>query len=170
MEDIESDFPGTNGATTCLCLMDQKKILEVQDWFHDVTNNPSLDVWFALTVEVIEEFRATCTASKTSKSIPSLTSGADSALPAALDDRVAPDLAYEFAKTTKQSFSDLKQFVRYLYIGANNKGYRNRFHMSLQIKDNVDCLQSLDADDDFVFSCFITAKTTMLAKEEMEPC
>jgi hypothetical protein len=60
--------------------------------------------------------------------------------------------------------------VRYLYIGANNKGYRNRFHMSLQIKDNVDCLQSLDADDDFVFSCFITAKTTMLAKEEMEPC
>jgi hypothetical protein len=60
--------------------------------------------------------------------------------------------------------------VRYLYIGANNKGYWNSFHMSLQIKDNVDCLQSLlDADDDFVFCCFITART-MLAKEEMGPC
>jgi hypothetical protein len=57
-EDIESDFPGADGATTCLRLMDCKKILEVQDWFHDVTDDPSPDVWFALTVEVLEEFRS----------------------------------------------------------------------------------------------------------------
>ena len=75
-EDIESDFPGADGVSTCLRLMDQKKILEVQEWFHDVTNDPSLDVWFALTVDVLEEFRVTRTALKSLKSIPSLTSGA----------------------------------------------------------------------------------------------
>jgi hypothetical protein len=48
-EDIELDFPGTDGATTCLHLMDRKKILEVQDWFHDVTDDPSPDFWFALS-------------------------------------------------------------------------------------------------------------------------
>jgi hypothetical protein len=52
-EDIELDFPGTDGATTRLRLMDRKKILEVQDWFHDVTDDPSPDVWFALSVEVL---------------------------------------------------------------------------------------------------------------------
>ena len=57
-EDIETDFPGADGATTHLRLMDCKKILEVQDWFHDVTDDPSPDVWFALTVEVLEEFRS----------------------------------------------------------------------------------------------------------------
>ena len=52
-----------------------KKILEVQDWFHEECEDPSADVWFSLTAEVLEEFRAACTAMKTSKSIPSLTSG-----------------------------------------------------------------------------------------------
>jgi hypothetical protein len=78
-----------------------------------VTDDPSPDVWFALTVEVLEEFRATRNTLKTSKSIPSLTSGAmvpNPAPPVASVDPAAPDLAYEFSKATKQSFSDLKQF------------------------------------------------------------
>ncbi len=32
-EDIESDFPGGDGMTTCLHFMDCRKLLEVQDWF-----------------------------------------------------------------------------------------------------------------------------------------
>ena len=78
-----------------------------------MNDDPSPDVWFALTVEVLEEFRTTCTTLKTLKSIPSLTSGAmvpGPAPQAASADCAAPDLAYEFAKTTKRSFSDLKQF------------------------------------------------------------
>ncbi len=78
-----------------------------------MTDDPSPDVWFALSVEVLEEFRITCATLKTSKSIPSLTFGVmvtGPAPPAASADRAAPDLAYEFSKATKQSFSDLKQF------------------------------------------------------------
>jgi hypothetical protein len=78
-----------------------------------VTDDPSPDVWFALTVEVLEEFCATSTSLKTTKSIPSLTSGAlvpYPAPPVASVGRAAPDLAYEFSKATKRSFSDLNQF------------------------------------------------------------
>ncbi len=41
--------------------------------------------------------------------------------------------------------------VKYLYIGANNKGYWNSFHMSMQFEDVVDCLQVLYPEFDFVF-------------------
>jgi hypothetical protein len=86
--------------------MDQKRILDIQDWFHVVTNDPSPDVWFALTVEALEEFCVTHTMLKTSKSIPSLTSGA--MVPNPVSPVAAPGLAYEFSKArTKQSFSDL---------------------------------------------------------------
>ena len=60
-EDIESEFPGADGATTRLRLMDRKKVLEVQDWFHEECEDPSADVWFSLTAEILEEFRASCT-------------------------------------------------------------------------------------------------------------
>ncbi len=52
--------------------------------------------------------------------------------------------------TNKQAFTELL-LVTYLYIGANNEGYRNIFHMSLQFEDVVDCLQVLYPDYEFVF-------------------
>jgi hypothetical protein len=42
-------------------------------------------------------------------------------------------------------------FVKYLYIGVNNEGYWNSFHMSLQFEDVVDCLRVLYPNFDFVF-------------------
>ena len=41
-------------------------------------------------------------------------------------------------------------FVKYLYIGAINKGYWKSFHMSLLFEDVVDCLQVLYPDFDVV--------------------
>jgi hypothetical protein len=41
--------------------------------------------------------------------------------------------------------------VKYLYIGANNEGYWNRYHMSLQFEDVVDCLQVLYPEFNFLF-------------------
>jgi hypothetical protein len=41
--------------------------------------------------------------------------------------------------------------VKYLYIGVNNEGYWNSFHMSIQFEDVVDCLQVLYPDFEFVF-------------------
>jgi hypothetical protein len=38
-----------------------------------------------------------------------------------------------------------------LFIGVNNEGYWNSYHMSLQFEDVVDCLQVLYPDFDFVF-------------------
>ena len=52
--------------------------------------------------------------------------------------------------TNKQAFTE-SPLVRYLYIGANNEGYWNSFHMSLQFEDVVDCLQVLYPDYKFVF-------------------
>ena len=78
-----------------------------------MTDGPSPDVWFALTVKVLEEFCATRATLKTSKRVPSLTSGVmvpGPAPPAASADHAAPDLAYEIFQATKRSFSDLKQF------------------------------------------------------------
>jgi hypothetical protein len=66
-----------------------------------VTDDPSPDVWFALTVEVLEEFRTSHATLKTLKSIPSLTSGVmvpGPAPPAASADPVAPDLTHEFSR------------------------------------------------------------------------
>ena len=42
-------------------------------------------------------------------------------------------------------------FVKYLFIGANNEGYWNSFHMSLQLEDVVDCLKVLYPEFDLVF-------------------
>jgi hypothetical protein len=170
-EDIESDFPGTDGATTRLRLMDRKKILEVQDWFHDVNDDPSPDVWFALTVEVLEEFRTTRTMSKTLKSIPSLTSGAmvpDPATPAASTDRAAPDLAYEFAKATKRSFSDLKQFKdahqwtwwhRHLISTSRAQGIGNVYDVNFEPTTDAE-KKLFQLQNEFAFSCLEQALHT----------
>ena len=42
-------------------------------------------------------------------------------------------------------------FVKYLFIGVNNEGYWNSFHMSIQFEDVVDCLMVLYPTFDFVF-------------------
>ncbi|KAI2509601.1 hypothetical protein MHU86_4862 [Fragilaria crotonensis] len=42
-------------------------------------------------------------------------------------------------------------FVKYLFIGINNQGYWNSYHMSLQLEDVVDCLRILYPSFDFVF-------------------
>ncbi|KAI2513104.1 hypothetical protein MHU86_1396 [Fragilaria crotonensis] len=55
-----------------------------------------------------------------------------------------------YGTTTKQVFTE-SPLVRYLYIGANNEGYWNSFHMSIQFEDVVDCLQVLYPDYEFVF-------------------
>ena len=47
--------------------------------------------------------------------------------------------------TNKQAFTE-SPFVRYLYIGANNKGDWNSFHICLQFEDVMDCLQVLYPD------------------------
>ena len=51
--------------------------------------------------------------------------------------------ALEILKSTKKPVLTESPFVKYLYIGANNEGYWNSYHMSLQFEDVVDCLQVL---------------------------
>ena len=59
--------------------------------------------------------------------------------------------ALEVLKTTQKPMLTESPFVRYLYIGANNKGYWNSFHMSVQMKDVADCLRVLNPQEyDFV--------------------
>jgi hypothetical protein len=41
--------------------------------------------------------------------------------------------------------------VQYLNIGANNEGYWNCIHMSVQLEDVVDCLSVLYPEHDVVF-------------------
>ena len=41
--------------------------------------------------------------------------------------------------------------IKYLFIGINNKGYWNSYHMSLQFEDVIDCLQVLYPNYDLVF-------------------
>jgi hypothetical protein len=67
--------------------------------------------------------------------------------------------ATEILKTTQKPLLTESPFVKYLYIGANNEGYWNSYHMSLQFEDVVDCLQVLYSEYDFV-SCSITARVT----------
>ncbi len=109
-EDIDSDFPCIDGA--CLRLIDWKKILEVKEWFRGVTDDPSPDVCFALTVEVLEELTPSCTTTlKTLKSIPSSTSGAT--VPGPTSCFCWPCWSWFglwVFQGNKQSFSDLKQF------------------------------------------------------------
>jgi hypothetical protein len=42
-------------------------------------------------------------------------------------------------------------FVKYLFIGVNNEGYWNSYHMSLQFEDVFDCLKVLYPEFDLVF-------------------
>jgi len=59
--------------------------------------------------------------------------------------------ATEILKTSDKPLLTESPFVKYLYIGANNEGYWNSFHMSIQFEDVVDCLQVLYPEFDFVF-------------------
>ena len=59
--------------------------------------------------------------------------------------------AIEILKSTQKPLLTESPLVKYLYIGANNEGYWNSFHMSLQFEDVVDCLQVLYPNFDFVF-------------------
>ena len=59
--------------------------------------------------------------------------------------------AYEVLKTYDKPPLTCSPFVKYLFIGANNEGYWNSFHMALQFEDVVDCLKVLYPEFEFVF-------------------
>jgi hypothetical protein len=59
--------------------------------------------------------------------------------------------AMEILKSVYKPLLTESPFVKYLYIGANNEGYWNSYHMSLQFEDVVDCLQVLYPEFDFLF-------------------
>jgi hypothetical protein len=59
--------------------------------------------------------------------------------------------AMEILGTINKNVLTESPFVKYLYIGVNNEGYWNSYHMSLQFEDVVDCLQVLYPTFDFVF-------------------
>ncbi|KAI2511392.1 hypothetical protein MHU86_3003 [Fragilaria crotonensis] len=59
--------------------------------------------------------------------------------------------ATEILKTLNKPLLTESPFVKYLFIGANNEGYWNSFHMSLQFEDVVDCLMVLYPEFKFIF-------------------
>jgi hypothetical protein len=59
--------------------------------------------------------------------------------------------ATKILKSIQKPLLTESPFVKYLFIGSNNEGYWNSYHMSLQFEDVVDCLQVLYPDYDFVF-------------------
>jgi hypothetical protein len=59
--------------------------------------------------------------------------------------------AMEILKSTLKPILTESPFVKYLYIAANNEGYWNSYHMSLQLEDVVDCLQVLYREFKLVF-------------------
>jgi hypothetical protein len=59
--------------------------------------------------------------------------------------------AMEVLKTTQKPLFSESPFVKYLYIGANNKGNWNSYHMSVQLEDVVDCLEVLYPEYKIVF-------------------
>ncbi len=59
--------------------------------------------------------------------------------------------AMEILGTINKAVLTDPPFVKYLYIGVNNEGYWNSYHMSLQFEDVVDCLKVLYSNFDFVF-------------------
>ena len=60
--------------------------------------------------------------------------------------------ASEILKTVDKPLLTESPFVKYLFIGANNDGYWNSFHISLQFEDCVDCLVLvLYPEFDFIF-------------------
>jgi hypothetical protein len=59
--------------------------------------------------------------------------------------------AMEILGTINKPVLTESPFVKYLFIGVNNEGYWNSYHMSLQFEDVVDCLQVLYPNYDLVF-------------------
>jgi hypothetical protein len=59
--------------------------------------------------------------------------------------------ATEILKTINKPVLKESPFVKYLFIGANNEGYWNSFHMSLQFEDVVDCLLVLYPEFELIF-------------------
>ena len=59
--------------------------------------------------------------------------------------------AMEILKTTQKPELTESPFVKYLYIGANNEGFWNSYHMSLQFEDVVDCLLVLYPEFEIIF-------------------
>ncbi len=59
--------------------------------------------------------------------------------------------AIEILGTTRKPNLLESPFVKYLFIGINNEGYWNSYHMSLQLEDVVDCILFLYPSFNFVF-------------------
>lgn len=60
--------------------------------------------------------------------------------------------AMEILKSTQKPILTESPFMKYLYIGANNKGYYwNSYHMRLHLEDIVDCLHVLYPEFEIVF-------------------
>ena len=59
--------------------------------------------------------------------------------------------AMEILKSIDKPILTESPLIKYLYIGANNEGYWNSSHMSLQLEDVVDCIQVLYPNFDVVF-------------------
>ncbi|KAI2509788.1 hypothetical protein MHU86_4641 [Fragilaria crotonensis] len=59
--------------------------------------------------------------------------------------------AMEILGTPNKAALTESPFVKYLYIGVNNEGYWNSYHMSLQFEDVIDCLKVLYPSFDLVF-------------------
>jgi hypothetical protein len=60
--------------------------------------------------------------------------------------------AMEINGTVNKAALTESPFVKYLYIGINNKGYWNSYLMRLQFEDIVDCLKVLYPSHDVVFT------------------
>jgi hypothetical protein len=59
--------------------------------------------------------------------------------------------ANKILKTHQKPLLTKLPFVKYLFIGANNEGFGNSFHMSLQFEDIIDCLLVLYTEFKFIF-------------------
>lgn len=57
----------------------------------------------------------------------------------------------EILGTTRKPNLKESPFVKYLFIGINNEGYWNSYHMSLQLEDVIDCVRVLYPNFDLVF-------------------
>ena len=69
--------------------------------------------------------------------------------------------ALKVYKSTQKPALTQSPFIRHLLIGATKGGYWNSFHMAIQLKDAVDCLNFLRTQFDFVFFCLTTAKAML---------
>jgi hypothetical protein len=136
---------------------------------HEENEDPSPDVWFVLTADVLEEFCANRTATK--KSIPSVTMNAvvsDPVQPVAFVDCGTPDLACEFAKATKRSFSDLKHLKDahhwtwwhcHLISTLHAQGIGNVYDVDNEPTTDAE-RKLFQLQNEFAFSCFEQALHT----------